>query len=281
MRETMAFQRQQVLNKLLPALLAFGVALPAAAACPKHAFTEPSDVKLAADSVMIATHASSNDDGRIATKLGVDEAIRYAKSRHIPVVYLQDDRPEDNYFMEDCRPDYWVFSTGEVRFDVPASHLYLVGGHLEECMSATVHDVLLNWSRKPKRKLTVTYIMDGIFSNGRYIQDSDPYIKRYRRFINIVTYNKPAGEHFQKITLLETMGLIMDEKKQYEYIERILPHYERTLPDYRVEVKLMDSVVKVLQRGRGDRPPVLRFNFVDSAVSLETAALFRTTTTEP
>jgi hypothetical protein len=164
-----------------------------------------------------------------------------------------------------------------VRFDVPASRLYLIGGHLEECLSATVHDVLLNWSRKPKRNLTVTYFMDGIFSNGRNIQDSDPYIRRYRRFISIATYNKPAGEHYQKITLLETMGVIIDQKRQYEYLERILPHYERTLPDYRVEVKLMDSPARVVQRGRGERPPVLRFRLIDSAVSVETAALFRTT----
>lgn len=265
------------MNKIFAAILAAGVSLPSFAACPKHGFTDPADVRLSGNAVMIVTHASSNDDGRIATKLGVDQAVRFAKDRRIPVVYLQDDRPEEAYFMEDCNPDYWVFSTGEVRFDVPASRLYLIGGHLEECMSATVHDVLLNWSRKPRRNLTVTYFMDGIFSNGRNIQESDPYIRRYRRFLDIATYNKPGGEHFQKITLLETMGVIMDRGRQYEYLERILPHYERTLPDYRVEVKLMDWPAKVLQRGRGDRPPVLRFHFIDSAISVENAALFRTT----
>jgi hypothetical protein len=259
------------------AALAVGIPLSALAACPKHGFTEPANVKLGGDAVMIVTHASSNDDGRIATKLGVDQAIRYAKQHRIPVVYLQDDRPENAYFMEDCNPDYWVYSTGEVEFDVPASRLYLIGGHLEECMSATVHDVLLNWSRKPRRNLTVTYFMDGIFSNGRYIEASDPYNVRYQRFLNVVTYNKPAGEHFQKITLLETMGLIRNEKQQYEYLQRVLPHFERTLPDYRVELKLMDSPVRIIQRGKGDRPPVLRFHFIDSAISVENAALFRTT----
>jgi hypothetical protein len=259
------------------AVLAFGFSLPSLAACPSHAFTEPADVKLTGNAVMIVTHASSNDDGRIATKLGVDQAIRFAKQHRVPVVYLQDDRPEDAYFMEDCDPDYWVYSTGEVRFDVPASRLYLIGGHLEECMSATVHDVLLDWSHKPKRNLTVTYFMDGIFSNGRYIEASDSYNARYHRFISIVTYNKPAGEHFQKITLLETMGVIRNEKQQYEYLERILPHYERTLPEYRVELKLMDAPARIIQRGKGERPPVLRFHFIDSAISVENAALFRTT----
>jgi hypothetical protein len=270
-----------MLDKILTAAVLAFISLPALAACPKHAFTAPGDVKLAGNSLMIVTHASSNDDGRIATKLGVDEAVRYAKEHHIPVVYLQDDRPEEAYFMEDCNPDYWVFSTGEVRFDVPASRLYLIGGHLEECMSATVHDVLLNWARKPRGDLTVTYFMDGIFSNGRYIEASDPYNARYRKFLNIVTYNKPAGEHFQKITLLETMGVIRNQKQQYEYLERILPHFERTMPDYRVELKLMDSPAKVIQRGKGARPPMLRFHFIDSAISAETTALFRTTESEP
>jgi hypothetical protein len=268
-----------MLKNLFAAMVVSAASVPSFAACPKHAFTDPADVRPAGNSLMIVTHASSNDDGRIATKLGVDEAVRFAKERHIPVVYLQDDRPEDAYFMEDCDPDYWVFSTGEVRFDVSASRVYLIGGHLEECLSATVHDVLLDWSRKPRRDRTVTYFMDGIFSNGRYVQQTDSWSGRYHRFISIVTYAKPAGEHFQKITLLETMGVIRDERKQYEYLERILPHFERTLPDYRVELKLMDAPARVLQRGRGDRPPVLRFHFIDSAVSVESAGLFRTTET--
>ena len=268
-----------MLKNIFVAALAFCASLPALGACPKHAFTDPAEVRLAGNSVMIVTHASSNDDGRIATKLGVDQAIRFAKEHRIPVVYLQDDRPEDAYFMEDCKPDYWVSSDGGVGFDVPASRVYLIGGHLEECMSTTVHDVLLQWSRKPKRDLTVTYFMDGIFSNGRYVQSTDPWSGRYHRFISIVTYAKPAGEHFQKVTLLETMGVIRDERRQYEYLERILPHFERTMPDYRVELKLMDAPARVLQRGRGERPPVLRFHFIDSAVSVETAALFRTTET--
>jgi len=37
----------------------------------------------------------------------------------------------------------------------------------------------------------------------------------------------------------------------------------------------------VLQRGRGEHPPVLRFHFIDSAVSAENAALFRTTESSP
>src|SRR5437763_13220741 len=118
--------------KILAAMMLCLVSIPSLASCGAHTFADPRDLRLPGDSLMIVTHASSNDDGRIATKLGVDQAVRFAKERHIPVIYLQDDRPEEAYFMEDCKPDYWVSSTGEVRFDVPASRLYLIGGHLEE-----------------------------------------------------------------------------------------------------------------------------------------------------
>lgn len=219
---------------------------------------------------MIVTHASSNDDGRLATKLGVDEAVRFAKSKRIPVVYLQDDRPETNYFMEDCSPDYWVFSEdGGIRFDVPPSHVYTIGGHLEDCQSQTLHDVLLNWARKPARNLTVTYFMDAIFSNGKLIEESDPYYRDYSRFMEIVTYGRPAGALYPKLTLLETMGIIIKEAQQKKYLKRVLPRYERTLvADYRVEMRVNESIPKVLQRGRSARPPVLRFQFIDSAANV-------------
>jgi hypothetical protein len=226
--------------------------------------------------VLIVTHASSNDDGRAATKLGVDDAVYYAKHKRMQVVYLQDDRPAENYFMEDCNPDFWAASEGgEVRFDITPSRVYVVGGHLEECLAATLNDVLVSWSKKPRRNFTVTYLMDGIFSNGKNIEETDRYYRDYQRFMGIVTYNKPAGEHYQKLTLLETMGIIVDERLQYNYLQRILPRFDRTMgPEYRVEIKLMDSPARILQAGIGRRPPVLRFEFIDSAVTLDSKETF-------
>jgi len=259
-----------VLSLFLTAALALS-AMPALASCPAHAMTAPDQVRLNADSVLIVTHASSNDDGRAVTKLGVDNAVYYARQKRIPVVYLQDERPAQNYFVEDCNPDYWVASEGgELRFEVTPSHVYTVGGHLEICLSSTLNEVLLSWSKQPRRNLTITYLMDGIFSNGKSLDESDRYYREYQRFMGIVTYNKPAGEYYQKLSLLETMGIIITEQLQYQYLERILPRYDRTMPaDYRVELKLMDSRVKVLQPGRGSRPPVLRFEFIDSAITLD------------
>lgn len=151
------------------------------------------------------------------------------------------------------------------RCSVPVPKLYAVWGHLEECQFNTLNEVLLSWAKKPARNLTVTYFMDGIFSNGKRIDESDPYYADYEKFMRIVTYSRPAGEHYPKLTLLETMGIILKERLQYDYLQRVLPRYDRTLPDYRVELRLNDSVMRVLQPGRGERPPVLHFEFLDSA----------------
>jgi len=257
-------------------LALFGLPLSAFALCSDHTLTRSQDVRLAGDAVLIVTHASSNDDGRAATKIGVDEAVHFAKKKRIPVIYLQDGRPIENYFMADCKPDYWVNSEGgEIGFDVTPSHVYVVGGHLEECLSATLNDVLLNWARQPRRNLTITYVMDGIFSNGKSIEPSDRYYRSYNRFMGIVAYNKPAGEYYQKLSLLEIMGLIVDDSLQNAYLQRVLPRYDRTMaPDYRVELKLMDSRTRILQAGTSKRPPVLRFEFIDSAIPLENSGAF-------
>lgn len=221
---------------------------------------------------MIVVHASSTYDARFSTKRGVDEAVRFAKSKKIPVIYLQDDTPEQFYFMDDCAPDYWVFSEGgEIRFDVPPSHVYIAGGHLELCVSASLNAILHQWAQKSARKIQVTYLMDAIYSNGKVIDPSDPFYRDFTKFLDIVTYGRPGGEHWPKLSLLETMGIIAREDHELEYIKQILPRWDRTFPKtYRIEVKLNDSVTKVLQSAPGWKPPTLLFHLVDSAINLST-----------
>jgi len=221
---------------------------------------------------MIVTHPTAKYDARLASKRGVEEAVRFARTKRIPLIFLADKGAAagEHYLIDDCSPDYWVYSEdGEVRFDVRATHLYVVGGHLEVCLLNTLLDVLQKWARQPQQDRAVTYFMDGVYSNGSDIGESDPYRKDYVSFMSIVTYGKPSGEQWLKLTLLETMGLIVNQRRQYEYLQRTLPFYEKIFPgDYRVEVRLNESAAKVLQRGRGARPPVLRFNFIDSAFAM-------------
>lgn len=243
----------------------------AAAGCTDPAFTAAQDVQLGGEVAMIVTHASAVHDARLATKRGADEALRFARERRIPVAYLQDDSPTRHYLTDDCEPDYWVRSEGgELSFEVTPPHLYILGGHLEMCLSTTLHEVLLQWARRGGHQFTVTYLMDAIYSNGKGIDETDPFFADFQRFMGVVTHGRPGGEHWPKLTLLETMGIILREDRQLAYLERILPHWERSFTaDYRVELRLgEDGPLRVLQPGAGLHAPRLRFEFVDSALEL-------------
>jgi hypothetical protein len=256
--------------KRLCLLLLLVIAPPAWSACSKHEITPPDQVRIADDSVMIVVHQSSTHDARFSTKRGIDEAVRFAKARKIPVIYLQDDTPDEFYFMEDCYPEHWVYSQGgEISFEVTASHVYIVGGHLELCMSIALHDIIYQWSKRAPRDFTVTYLMDAIYSNGRMIEPTDPFYADFDRFMGIVTWGRPGGEHWPKLSLLETMGIIRREDHELDYIRKILPRWDRTFPDrYRIAVKMNDSVAKVLRSAPGWHPPTVMFRFVDSALTL-------------
>jgi hypothetical protein len=240
------------------------------AVCPPHDFTDPARIRIQGDAVMIVVHATSTHDARYSAKRGVDEAVRFAKSRKIPVIYLQDDTPGQYYYMADCQPDHWVSSQGgEIGFDVPPSHLYIVGGHLELCLSAALHDILYQWAKKSPRILTVTYLMDAIYSNGKLVEPTEPYYGDFVKFMNVVTHGRAGGEHWPKLSLLETMGVIIREDHEMAYLKQVLPRWDKTFPaSYRVEMQLNDSVKKVLRPAAGWHPPTLLFHFVDSAISL-------------
>lgn len=248
------------------------VALHCKASCPSHEFTPASKISIHGDSVLVVVHASSSFDARFSSKRGVDEAVRFAKSRHIPVLYLQDDSPDQFYYMEDCSPDYWVYSQGgEINIDLSGpSHLYIVGGHLELCMATTLNAIIEQWSQNQTRNRKVTYFMDAIYSNGKMIDSTDPFYHDFDRFMEVVAYGRPGGEHWPKLSLLETMGVILDEEHEMDYITQILPRWDRTVPDtYQVEVTLDQSRKKVLRTAPGWNPPLFSFHFVDSAINLQ------------
>lgn len=257
------------MRRWLPALALVGwlTAAPAAASCHDAPFAPPAGVRLDGDAALIVVHASATYDARLASKYGVDEAVRFARERNIPVVYLQDESPPDKYFASDCRPDYRIYSAGgEIRFDALPPHLYIVGGHLELCLSVALNEIIARWARQPPRKLRMTLFMDGIYSNGKSIDPAAPYHRDFARFMDVVTYGRPGGEHWPKLTLLETMGVIVDEQHELDYLMQVLPRWDTSFSDrWRVELQLNDSVVKVLRPAAGWNPPTLSFHFVDSA----------------
>lgn len=241
-----------------------------AASCPPHELTPPERVRIAGDALMVVVHPSATYDARYSSKRGIDEAVRFAKEKGIPVIYLQDDSPLEHYFPADCAPDHWVYSEGgEVRFEADPAHLYIVGGHLELCMSIALHDIIQQWAKRAPRNRTVTYFMDAVYSNGKLVEASAPYYHDFDRFMGVVTHGRPGGEHWPKLNLLETMGVILREEHELQYLTEALPRWDQTFPkNYRIELQLNESVKKVLRAAPGWRPPTVLFHFIDSAYNL-------------
>lgn len=253
--------------------LLLGLSLAAAhAACPAPRFTTPEKIQLKSDAVLLVVHASAAFDARVASKRGIDEAVRFARHRNLPVIYLHDDGPPADYFTADCDPDYTVRSNGgELGFDLTARQVYVVGGHLELCLATAVNELIYRWAQMPASDRTLTFLMDGIYSNGKSIDPAAPYYADFNRFMDIVTWGRPGGEHWPKLTLLETMGIIRSEEHELDYIKEILPRWDTTFSDnYRIEVRMNQSVPKVLRAAPGWQPPTIRFEFIDTAAALDT-----------
>lgn len=249
-------------------VLMYGWTSFAHAVCAPPRFHPARELKLAADTpVMIVTHASATFDPRYSAKYGVDRAIRFARERKIPLIYLVDESPFNLYYMDDCEPDYWVQSQGgEVEFDVTPTKIYVVGGHIEMCLSRSLHDILYQWARRSARDLSVTFFMDAIYSNGRSVEPSDHYYNDFTAFMGVVTYGRPGGERWPKLNLLEMTGVIKKPADDLLFLEKILPRWDRTFSsDYRVELQHNDGQVRVLRAGSGDRRSRLSFRFIDSA----------------
>lgn len=254
--------------RLLMSWLLAAMWLPGMAfgACGPHERSNSSRIRIDSESVLLVTHASSRFDARMTTKRGVDAAVRFAKTRGIPVIYLEDSNPPEYYLPDDCNPTHWVYSeSGELPVNLSASHVYVVGGHLEVCLSNTLLDVLLQWSKQPKRDLTVTYFMDAIYSNGKEVADTDPWHQDFAGFMSVVTYGQTGNGDAYKISLLESIGIIVREDRQFAYLQRLIPHFPRMFnTDYRVEL-LHNGKSRIIQRGRSVNGPVLRFQFIGSA----------------
>lgn len=246
-------------------LALFSQATPAS--CLKPQFTDPSQVNPNGDAVLIVTHASATYDTRLSSKRGIDKAVSFAKSKGIPVIHLQDRTPEEKYFTADCAPDYRVFSQhGELPFEVKASHVYVVGGHIEHCLSRTIEGVINSWARQRIRDLTLTFLMDGIYSTGELVEESDAYYEAFNQFTRIIAHRRTDADPMPKFTLLETLGVINQEDEEIAFLTRALPNSGEVLTSvYEVELSLNDTLIKKIQREPEEAVSRIRFDFVDSA----------------
>lgn len=254
-------------------VLALVVAIGASgsfAACHEPRLTPPEAVRIDSSSVLIVTHASALYDSRYAIKHGLDQAVMWAKERRIPVVYLVDESPIRYYEMEDCSPDYWVRSIdGEVPFDVNARTVYFAGGHLEHCLNRTANEVLFRQMAQRPSRTQYVFLMDAIYSNGKSVEESDPYYKDFSIFAGVISYGRPGGEAAPRVSLLEIAGAIKSIRHQVDYFRKILPRWDRSTPaDYEINLTIKDLQSEILRKGKSFGGPKLEFIFVESADSL-------------
>jgi hypothetical protein len=255
-----------MLGPLAAAFALWALVSAQAVACAARPDTPPEDLRLRGDAALLAVHASVAYDARYATKRGADAAVRAARDQRIDRIFLRDDNGPDGHFLADCEPEHWVFSKGgELGFALDVGQLTVIGGHLELCMSVALHEVLLQWSRRPPRDRTITLPMDAIYSNGKVIDPDASFHEDFMRFMGVVTYARPGGEHWPKLSLLETMGIIKNPTRQADYLRQVLPHWDRTFDEgWRVVMAVNDGPLQVLRPGKGLRVPTLRFHFIDS-----------------
>ena len=145
----------------------------------------------------------------------MDSTVTYAKSKNIPVVYLEDDESK-TYFYADCNPTYWYHSIGgEFEFPVHATHVITVGGHWEACQQSTMIQLMDSWKTvNPGKSLKITTVLDGIYSAGFYLENINSRVKAdFDRFMEIVSYGNPRNSEgaMRKLTLLESLGIIKNE----------------------------------------------------------------------
>lgn len=241
------------------------------AICPQRPFNYPADLLLDSEAALIVTHASSAYDPRYATKRGVDEAVSFARSQSMPVLYLENEELAEHYFAADCAPDYRVYSEdGELPLDVRSTDIYVAGGHIELCLARTLQDILASWARHPERRLRITFLMDGIYANGKNLRESDPYYAAVVGFMNIVSHGRGDQEAWSKLTLLELLAIVETPERQYGLLQRLLPQYEHVLSaSYRIELIFNDEAPRSLRRGNPASGMLLQFRFVDSAANLK------------
>jgi hypothetical protein len=259
---------QRTISFLFSSFLLVGIALNAAhsAPCPKPVFTPGSSVRFAGKEALIVTHPSTLWDGRYSSKAGMDAAVQFAKKRALPVIYLQGDYASNTYFFADCEPTYWVDSAGgEFSFDVTAEHIYSVGGHWELCQETTLRDLMRSWQKNlPGKNLTLTQVMDGIYTYGEHFKSNDSYYTDFSRFMEIIFYGNPRDNWFvRKLSLLESMGIVKDSAQQIEFLKRNLPDF-RSFKNYTVELWVNAVKVETLQAGKDASSPLMKLEFLNS-----------------
>lgn len=238
---------------------------------------DASAVLLNSDPVLIVTHASTVFDGRMTTKLGIDQTVAYAKKNHYQVVYLQTDLQAPSgyfYFPQECKPDYLVASSGGgFIFKIPSRHMISVGGHWQACQKDTLLSVLKQWASLPEGHFRITYVMSGIYIFPHIATPEDPYYSRMRDYLDQVNPQHKAS--MEKLNLLEMMNLIGDDSLKEDYLRRMTPPQAmkgvpsefdplRDIPEnFELRLELNGEDLGVLRPGKSPKTSTIVFSYID------------------
>lgn len=238
--------------------------------CRTVDFADPSRVTTSKDGVVIVTHASTYWDGSFSSKAGINSAVAFAKRSHLSVVYLQDDAPESKptYFYADCKPDYWISSSGgEFSFPIAASHVYTVGGHFEACQLTTMASLLRGvWQPLQQNKdVVLTEVMDALYSDASFVESTDAYFPDVMRFLDVLSYNNPRDPiPLRHLSVLQTMGLIQKPALQVEFLKRSLTWLNGLTTKHKVDLYVNGKFIETVRAGKGSNPPTLKIEFKNS-----------------
>lgn len=238
--------------------------------CRDVRFTDPAQVSMSKDSVVIVTHASTYWDGSFSSKAGINSAVAFGKRNHYPVIYLQDDarESEPTYFYADCKPDYFVSSSaGEFSFEITASHVYTVGGHFEACQATSMASLMRGvWKPLQQNKdVILTEVMDALYSDGSNVKEDDAYAADVQRFLEILSYNNPRDPiPLQHLNVLQTMGIIKKQSLQVAFLKRSLTWLNGLQSKHKVDLYLNGQFIETIRAGKGSTPPTFKIEFKNS-----------------
>lgn len=207
---------------------------------------------------LIITHPSSQYDGRMVSKPGIEQSIATAHERNIPVIFLKEPDPalERYYFVKPSERDLVVNSVeGEHSLRDLPNHVISAGGRFDACQWRTMRDVFKSWDFTRDQDFHYTIIADASYVYGEKIFPDNFEFEVWRREIDRITTitEQQASENEALIpkrilSLAEMMDIMTLAENELDWngshlkqLNFLATHVADTTPIprmYRIEIKV-------------------------------------------
>lgn len=187
------------------------------ASCLDIQFSDPSNMHLEADEVLVVTHPSSVWDPRSSAKAGVDFTMQQAKKANYPTIVLQH-KIESTYYQADCSPSFYVQSqSGEFSFGIKASTVHLAGGQFQQCFRTSLREISRQLAEK-SRDARVHIFAEAVYATAQYFpQDAYPKFSQFSQLVG-------QGPSYTPIyfTLGQILRILESPTRQLDLLEAFL-----------------------------------------------------------